>query len=53
MYVEDSKLFGIMDHDEVNGDNLQFNIDNLVRWCSNCSLDLNLKKCGVMHYRAN
>ena len=39
-----------MDHDEVNGDNLQLNIDNLVRWCSNWSLDLNFEKCGVIHY---
>ena len=52
MYADDSKLFGIMDQDQLNGANLQFNIDNLVRWCSNWSLDLKFKKCGVMHYRA-
>jgi hypothetical protein len=52
MYADDSKLFGIMDYEEANGDNLQLNIDNLVRWCSDWSLDLNFKKCGVMHYGA-
>ena len=52
MYADDSKLFGIMDHDEVNGANLQLNIDNLVRWFSNWSLDLNFKKCGSMYYGA-
>ena len=41
-----------MDHDEVNGDILQRNIDNLVGWFSNWSLELNSKKCCVIHYGA-
>ena len=48
----DSKLFGIMDRSELNEYILQRYIDNLVRWCSNWSLEFNFKKCCVMHYGA-
>ena len=50
IYADDSKLFGVMERNEENGNSLQTNIDNLVNWCSNWSLDLNFKKCCVIHY---
>ena len=49
IYADDSKLFGLYKKGETCKDFLQLNIDELVDWSSKWQIDLNFKKCSVMH----
>jgi hypothetical protein len=53
LYADDGKLIVVIDLSELSSNTMQEDINNIVQWCNDWSMELNASKCEVIHYGKN